>query len=146
MEILFDEAAIRARIGELGREIGNFYGADAVTLVVLANGALCFGADLARAVTNPVEWDVVSVASYTKFFSKSVHQSIFVFVHSAYQIVGNTNINHFIARRRKNINVCHTIITFRPISRTKTLRDDGGGIYGMTIKTEIKTNNNYFTE
>lgn len=64
MEILFDEAAIRARIGELGREIGNFYGADAVTLVVLANGALCFGADLARAVTNPVEWDVVSVASY----------------------------------------------------------------------------------
>ena len=64
MEILFDEAAIRARIAELGREIGNFYGTDAVTLVVLANGALCFGADLARALTCPVEWDVVSVASY----------------------------------------------------------------------------------
>ena len=65
MEILFDEAAIRARVAELGREIGSFYGGDTVTLVVLANGALSFGADLARALTCPVEWDVVSVASYT---------------------------------------------------------------------------------
>ena len=64
MEILLDETAIRARIAELGREIGAFYAADTVTLVVLANGALCFGADLARALTCPVEWDVVSVASY----------------------------------------------------------------------------------
>ena len=49
----------------MGREIGAYYGDDTVTLVVLANGAICFGADLARAVTCPVEWDVVSVASYT---------------------------------------------------------------------------------
>ena len=72
MEILFDEAAIRVRIGELGREIGDFYGSDAVTLVVLANGALCFGADLARTLTCPVEWDVVSVASYTNDRSSGV--------------------------------------------------------------------------
>ena len=64
MEILFDEAAIRARVAELGREIGAYYGDDLVTLVVLANGAICFGADLARALSCPVEWDVVSVASY----------------------------------------------------------------------------------
>lgn len=64
MEILLDEAAIRARVAELGREIGSFYGGDTVTLVVLANGAICFGADLARALSCPVEWDVVSVASY----------------------------------------------------------------------------------
>ena len=64
MEILFDEAAIRARVAEMGREIGGFYGDDLVTLVVLANGALIFGADLARKLTCPVEWDVVSVASY----------------------------------------------------------------------------------
>ncbi len=64
MEILFDEAAIRARVAELGREIGAYYGDDLVTLVVLANGAICFGADLARALPCPVEWDVVSVASY----------------------------------------------------------------------------------
>ena len=64
MEILFDEAAIRRRIAELGREIGAYYGGDTVTLVVLANGALCFGADLARAIDCPVEWDVASVASY----------------------------------------------------------------------------------
>jgi len=65
MKILFDEAAIRARVAELGREIGAFYGDDTVTLVVLANGALPFGADLARALSCPVEWDVVLVRSYS---------------------------------------------------------------------------------
>ena len=65
MEILFDEAAIRRRVAELGREIGAYYGDDLLTLVVLANGGICFGADLARALGCPVEWDVVSVASYT---------------------------------------------------------------------------------
>lgn len=65
MKVLFDEAAIRARVAELGREIGAYYGDDLVTLVVLANGAICFGADLARALTCPVEWDVVSVESYS---------------------------------------------------------------------------------
>ena len=64
MEILFDEAAIRKRVAEMGREIGACYGDELVTLVVLANGAICFGADLARALSCPVEWDVVSVASY----------------------------------------------------------------------------------
>ena len=64
MDILFDEAAIRARIAEMGREIGAYYGDAPVTLVVLANGAICFGADLARSLACPVEWDVVSVASY----------------------------------------------------------------------------------
>lgn len=65
MDILFDEAAIRARIAEMGREIGAYYGDAPVTLVVLANGAICFGADLARSLACPVEWDVVCVASYT---------------------------------------------------------------------------------
>ena len=64
MKILFDEAAIRARVAELGREIGAYYGDDLVTLVVLANGALIFGADLARNLSCPLEWDVISVASY----------------------------------------------------------------------------------
>jgi hypoxanthine phosphoribosyltransferase len=64
MKILFDETAIRKRIAEMGREISAYYGGDLVTLVVLANGALIFGADLARAITCPLEWDVVSVASY----------------------------------------------------------------------------------
>ena len=65
MNILIGEAEIRARVAELGREIGAFYGDDTVTLVVLANGALPFGADLARALSCPVEWDVVSVSSYS---------------------------------------------------------------------------------
>ena len=65
METLFDEAAIRNRVAEMGREIGEFYGNDTVTLVVLANGALLFGADLARAIGSPLEWDVISVRSYS---------------------------------------------------------------------------------
>ena len=72
MKTLLDEAAIRARIAELGRDIGAYYGDDTVTLVVLANGALCFGADLARALSCPVEWDVVSVASYANDRSSGV--------------------------------------------------------------------------
>ena len=65
MEILVGEAAIRKRVEELGREIGAFYGDDTVTLVVLANGALPFGADLIRTLSCPVELDVISVRSYS---------------------------------------------------------------------------------
>ena len=72
MEILFDEAAIRRRIAEMGREIGAYYGDELVTLVVLANGANCFGADLARALSCPVEWDVLSVHSYANDSSTGV--------------------------------------------------------------------------
>lgn len=64
MDILFDEAAIRTRVAEMGREIGAYYGGELVTLVVLANGGICFGADLARSLSCPLEWDVISVASY----------------------------------------------------------------------------------
>lgn len=66
MEILLDECAIRERIREMGRVIDACYGGDPVMLVVLANGALIFGADLARAITNsPLQWDVLSVRSYS---------------------------------------------------------------------------------
>jgi len=65
MKILFDESAIRRRVAELGREIGAYYGDDTVTMVVLANGALIFGADLARAITSPLQWDVLNVHSYS---------------------------------------------------------------------------------
>lgn len=64
MDIIFGERAIAERVKELGREIGDFYGDDMLTLVVLANGALIFGADLARAITSPLQWDVLSVSSY----------------------------------------------------------------------------------
>ena len=72
MEILVDEATIRERVAELGREIGAFYGDDAVTLVVLANGALLFGADLIRTLSCPVELDVISVRSYSNDRSSGV--------------------------------------------------------------------------
>ena len=64
MKTLVTEAEIAARVAELGREISAFYGDAPVTMVVLANGALIFGADLARRITSPLEWDVLGVNSY----------------------------------------------------------------------------------
>ena len=64
MKTLVTEAAIAARVAELGREISAFYGDAPVTMVVLANGALLFGADLARRITSPLELDVLCVNSY----------------------------------------------------------------------------------
>ena len=64
MKTLVTEAGIARRVAELGREISAFYGDDPVTMVVLANGALIFGADLARKITSPLEWDVLCVNSY----------------------------------------------------------------------------------
>ena len=64
MKTLVTEAEIAARVAELGREISGFYGTDPVTMVVLANGALLFGADLARRIASPLEWDVLCVNSY----------------------------------------------------------------------------------
>ena len=64
MEIIFSESDVRERVKKLGREISSYYGSDLVTLVVLANGALLFGADLARAITSPLQWDVLCVRSY----------------------------------------------------------------------------------
>ncbi len=66
MEILLDENAIAARVRELGREIAGFYRGRPLTLVILANGALVFGADLARAIGIPLQWDVLSVGSYAR--------------------------------------------------------------------------------
>lgn len=65
MEIILSEGDVRESILRMGREISAFYGSDQVTLVVLANGALIFGADLARAITSPLQWDVLCVRSYS---------------------------------------------------------------------------------
>ena len=65
MKIIWDERSIAGRVRELGREISAYYGEDMVTLVVLANGGLIFGADLARAITSPLQWDIMGVHSYS---------------------------------------------------------------------------------
>jgi len=61
---VFSEAAVAARVAELGREISAFYAGKDVVMVGVLKGALPFMADLLRALDFCPELDFVRVASY----------------------------------------------------------------------------------
>ena len=63
-EVLIDEAALRAKVAELGARISADYGDGHVTLVSVLKGALPFMADLMRAISSPVRIDLMEVSSY----------------------------------------------------------------------------------
>lgn len=63
-EIFFTPEQIAARIRELGIKISNDYQSDPPLLVGILKGALPFLADLMRAVSIPVIYDVMAVSSY----------------------------------------------------------------------------------
>ena len=62
--IVVSEEQIRTRIGELGAEISADYAGRSPLLVGVLKGAFVFMADLARAITLPVEFDFMAVSSY----------------------------------------------------------------------------------
>lgn len=62
--VILSEDQIRERVAELGREISAQYGDEPVLLVAVLRGAVLFVADLARAITSPVEIDFMAVSSY----------------------------------------------------------------------------------
>lgn len=63
-EIVVSEAELTRRVAELGAQISaDFAGRDPLLVGVL-KGAFLFMADLARAVTIPVEFDFMAVSSY----------------------------------------------------------------------------------
>lgn len=64
MKILLTEEQIARRVRELGEEITAFYDGKPLTVVILMNGALPFGADLVRAVKLPLRWDCFQCSSY----------------------------------------------------------------------------------
>ena len=64
MKTLLTKTQIMRRIGELGREISAYYEGHELLLLIVANGGVFFGADLARALTVPVKVDVLAVSSY----------------------------------------------------------------------------------
>ena len=64
MEILISEGQIARRIQELAAEITDYYRGKPLTVIILMNGGLIFGADLVRAVRLPLLWDAFSVSSY----------------------------------------------------------------------------------
>ena len=62
--IVLTEDEIRKRIAELGEEITRDYGEESILLVAVLRGAALFVADLARAITSPIEIDFMAVSSY----------------------------------------------------------------------------------
>lgn len=63
-EVLVDEAAIAAKVRELGRKITEDYRGKDLVLVSILKGALPFLADLMRKIELPLSLDFLEVSSY----------------------------------------------------------------------------------
>lgn len=63
-EVLFDEAAIAAKVGELAGRINRDYAGQEIYLVGILKGAVVFAADLMRRLEVPVRLDFMAVSSY----------------------------------------------------------------------------------
>jgi hypoxanthine phosphoribosyltransferase len=62
--VLFDETTIRNRVLALANQINTTYAGSELTIIVIANGALIFAADLIRKLNLPVRLDCIHVSSY----------------------------------------------------------------------------------
>jgi len=63
-EILIDEPALQARVGELGAEITEDYRGRDLLLIGVLKGAIFFMADLMRQIEVPCEVDFMAISSY----------------------------------------------------------------------------------
>jgi len=63
-EVLISEAQIRAKVAELAGQLSLDYAGRELTLVSVLKGSLPFMADLMRAITIPVQIDLMEVSSY----------------------------------------------------------------------------------
>jgi hypoxanthine phosphoribosyltransferase len=79
-EVIFDEAAIRARVQELGAQISLDYAGKLPVVVGVLNAAAVFLADLTRAISIPAEFDLIAVTKYSSSegirFEKDTSQSV----------------------------------------------------------------------
>ena len=64
VEVLFTEAQIQERIGELAREIETDYAGKDILIVGILRGAVMVMADMARAFSRHIEMDWMAVTSY----------------------------------------------------------------------------------
>ncbi|MDD3154150.1 MAG: hypoxanthine phosphoribosyltransferase [Victivallaceae bacterium] len=69
MKLLYSRDAIASRVAEMGKTITAAYQGKPLTVVVLLNGAMLFGADLIRKIELPIHVDTLAVSSYRKDFS-----------------------------------------------------------------------------
>ncbi len=65
-DVLFDETALRTRVGELGAAIAHDYAFDEPLLIGILNSSAMFLADLARAVPIPSELDLIALTPYVR--------------------------------------------------------------------------------
>ena len=63
-EELIDEAALAARIRELGAEVARDYAGRDLLLICVLKGAIFFLADLMRSIDLPLEIDFMAISSY----------------------------------------------------------------------------------
>ena len=63
-EVLITEAQMRAKVAEMAAELSRDYADRDLTLVSVLKGSLPFMADLMRALTIPVQIDLMEVSSY----------------------------------------------------------------------------------
>ena len=63
-EILIEEAALQARIAELGEQVSRDYAGRDLLLVGVLKGAIFFMADLMRRIDLPCEVDFMAISSY----------------------------------------------------------------------------------
>ena len=63
-EVLISEAQIQAKVAELAGQLSLDYAGRELTLVSVLKGSLPFMADLMRAITIPVQIDLMEVSSY----------------------------------------------------------------------------------
>jgi hypoxanthine phosphoribosyltransferase len=63
-EVLIHEAALQARIGELGDEISGDYAGRDLLLIGVLKGAVFFMSDLMRRLSVPCEIDFMAISSY----------------------------------------------------------------------------------
>ena len=62
--VVYDEAAIARRVGELGAEITDSYPDGDLLVVGLLKGSVIFVSDLVRAIRRPLQIDFLAAASY----------------------------------------------------------------------------------
>ena len=65
MKVILTADQIAARVKQLGDELTAFYTGKPLTVIILMNGALPFGADLVRAIRLPLRWEAFAVSSYS---------------------------------------------------------------------------------
>ncbi|MFA7230120.1 MAG: hypoxanthine phosphoribosyltransferase [Victivallaceae bacterium] len=56
---------ICGKVGELGRQIADFYRGQPLMVIAVCNGALLFAADLVREIKIPLQLDVIAASSYS---------------------------------------------------------------------------------